>query len=94
MKSPNDFLNELTTQLTDLLDQGKHTGNDVRDNIRALIQSQLTKLDVVSREEFEVQQAALENNRKQLRALEAQLSALEAELEQQRQSSAPDPSQP
>ena len=90
MKSPNDFLNELTAQLTDLLDQSKHTGNDVRDNIRALIQSQLTKLDVVSREEFEVQQAALENNRKQLRALEAQLSALEAELEQRRQSSASD----
>lgn len=84
MKSPNDFLNELTGQLTDLLNHSHATGGDLRDNVRALIQSQLTKLDVVSREEFDVQQATLEKNRKLLSDMENQLRALESEVDRLR----------
>lgn len=87
MKSPNDLLNELTSQLTDLLNQGKSTGTDLRDNVRALIQSQLNKLDVVSREEFDIQQATLEKNRKLLADLEQQLQTLESEVERLRRDS-------
>lgn len=84
MKTPNDFLNDLTGQLTDLLNQGKQSGNDVRENVRALVQSQLSKLDVVSREEFDIQQAALEKNRRQLSQLEVQLKLLEQEVDRVR----------
>ena len=53
---------------------------DFRKNVRALVQAQLAKLDVVSREEFEVQQAILLKTRQQLEQLQSQLEKLEAEL--------------
>lgn len=84
MKTPNDFLNDLTRQLTDLLNQGRQSGGDMRENVRSLVQSQLGKLDVVSREEFEIQQLALEKNRTMLTEMEHQLKQLEQEVEQLR----------
>jgi BMFP domain-containing protein YqiC len=41
------------------------------------VHSQLAKLDVVSREEFETQQLILEKTRSKIDALEAQLAQLE-----------------
>ena len=52
----------------------------VRQNLRSLMQAQLSKLDVVSREEFEAQQAVLQRTREQLADLEQQLADLESRL--------------
>lgn len=54
---------------------------DVERNIQAVLQEALTKFDLVSREEFEVQRQVLLRTREKLEALEH----LVAELEQQRQ---------
>lgn len=51
---------------------------DLERNIHALLQGMFTKLELVSREEFDVQAMVLKNTRDQLERLEARLAALEA----------------
>ena len=49
-------------------------------NARSLLQSALTRLDVVSREEFDAQAAVLKRTRERLEALEAKIASLDDEL--------------
>ncbi len=59
----------------------KELGTDVDQKIRQVIQGQLNKLDVVSREEFDVQTQVLLRTRQKLTEMEAKLAELEARLE-------------
>ena len=54
---------------------------DFERNAKSAIQGALGNLDLVTREEFDVQAEVLRNTRQQLKALEARLSALEPESE-------------
>lgn len=54
--------------------------DDFERNARATMQSALGQLDLVTREEFDVQSEVLRNTRKQLKELEERISALEAPL--------------
>ncbi len=56
---------------------------DVDKSVRALAQSALGKLDMVSREEFDAQAAILTRTRAQVAQLEAELEALTREFEAQ-----------
>ena len=51
---------------------------DVEKNLRAVLQGVFAKLDLVTREEFDVQQAVLQRTREKLEALEARVAGLEA----------------
>jgi ubiquinone biosynthesis accessory factor UbiK len=53
---------------------------DMDKNIHALIQGAFTKMELVSREEFDVQAEVLRNTRDKLVHLEAKLAELEAQL--------------
>lgn len=50
---------------------------DVEKNLRAVLQSVFSKLDLVTREEFDVQQAVLLKTREKLEALEAKVAEIE-----------------
>ena len=50
---------------------------DIEKNFRAILQSAFGKMDLVTREEFEVQKAVLAKTRNKLETLEAQVAALE-----------------
>ena len=50
---------------------------DVEKNLNALLKSAFTKMELVTREEFEVQAEVLRNTRAKLEALEARLAELE-----------------
>jgi hypothetical protein len=52
---------------------------DLEKNLRAVLQSVFSKLDLVTREEFDVQQAVLLKTREKLEALEAKVAALETQ---------------
>jgi BMFP domain-containing protein YqiC len=52
--------------------------NDVEDNFRTVLRDGLAKLDLVTREEFEVQEAVLARTRQKLERLEKELEALES----------------
>ncbi|WP_026602505.1 ubiquinone biosynthesis accessory factor UbiK [Methylomonas sp. 11b] len=56
--------------------------DDVEKNIHALLQSGLSKLDLVSREEFEVQKAVLAKTRARLEELEKRVAELEQRIPQ------------
>ena len=50
---------------------------DLEKNLRAVLQSVFSKLDLVTREEFDVQQAVLLKTREKLEALEAKVAEME-----------------
>lgn len=55
-------------------------GRDLEGNFKAVLQAQLSKLDLVSRQEFDVQAAILARTQAQLATMEARLKDLEAKL--------------
>jgi BMFP domain-containing protein YqiC len=54
--------------------------NDLEANFKSVLQAGLAKLDLVTRQEFDVQAGVLGRTRELLTALEGRLAALEAEL--------------
>ena len=70
-------LEEVAKQLSDNLPSGvKQFAGEFEERSKQVLQSQLMKLDVVSREEFEVQQHVLLKTREKLEALQAQVDEL------------------
>lgn len=75
-KFPNPaFLNDLVNKLGDVLKQSP--AKDIEQNLKAGVTSMLSKLDMVSREEFDVQAEVLARTREKLAQLEARLAELE-----------------
>lgn len=71
---------EVLQQVSDLVGNSGIKG-EVDKGVRALAESALTRLDVVSREEFDAQAEILKRTRARVAELEAQLEALTGELE-------------
>jgi hypothetical protein len=73
------LIEELARKLTETVPPGvRALQADMERNFRALLESALAKMDVVTREEFDVQRRVLERSREKLTALETRLAALEA----------------
>lgn len=74
-------LDELAQQLLGSLPESvRAIGDDLENNFRGLLKSGLERMDLVTREEFDLQVAVLERTRTRLEALEAELERLEAGL--------------
>ena len=58
----------------------KDIAKDVRGNTRVVVQSALEKMDLVSREELDVQEKVLQRTREKLEALEVRITELEQKL--------------
>ncbi|MEY2343558.1 accessory factor UbiK family protein [Proteus mirabilis] len=72
-------MEQVARQIQNVLPQGiKDLGDDIDKKIRAILQSQLNKLDLVNREEFDVQTQVLLRTREKLARLEQRLNELEA----------------
>lgn len=73
-----DSIEKLARTLAESLPQGlKSVREDVEKNFQAILKSGIEKLDLVTREEFEVQLAVLERTRRKLEALDARLAEME-----------------
>lgn len=82
-KFPNPaFINDLVGKLGDILKQSP--AKDIEQNLKAGVTAMLGKLDLVTREEFDVQSGVLARTRARLKALEEKVAALEAQLLTQR----------
>lgn len=80
MIDPN-ILNDLARKISNLLPQDVAAlKQDLEKSIRALLQSTFQKLDLVTREEFDVQTAVLARTREKLEALEKRLQEMEKNL--------------
>ena len=79
-----DTVEELTDRLGTLLSPGaSQLKTDFEDNARAVLQGALGKMDLVTREEFEIQQRVLQKTRSKLQALEQRLAAIEGNTDGQ-----------
>ncbi|SDD55708.1 hypothetical protein SAMN04488509_103212 [Aquimonas voraii] len=75
-------LDDLAHRLSELLPPGlEDTRADLEKNFRAALHSGFSKLDLVTREEFDVQRAVLLRTREKLALLERMLGDLEARLD-------------
>ena len=72
-------IEQIARQVHESMPKGlRDLGEDVEKKIRQVLQSQLTRLDLVSREEFDVQTQVLLRTREKLALLEQRLSELES----------------
>ncbi len=79
------LIDDLTKRFTAGLPEGAQAlRQDLENNFKALLQSALARMDLVSRREFDVQAGVLIRTREKLEALEAKLAALESSLAAQR----------
>jgi ubiquinone biosynthesis accessory factor UbiK len=75
------FLEDLAKRLSEAIPpQLAALRNDVEANFKSVLQAGLAKLELVTRQEFDVQAGVLARTREKLTALEERLAALEAEL--------------
>ena len=80
MLDPKQF-DELSRRIADILPLGvREIRQDFEKNLHSVLQSAFTKMDLVTREEFEVQSAVLLRTREKVEALELQVAALEKQL--------------
>ncbi|MFC0308753.1 accessory factor UbiK family protein [Gallibacterium trehalosifermentans] len=77
-------IEEIIQQVQNTLPKGlQDLGSDIENKIKQVLQAQLTKLDVVTREEFDVQTQVLLRTREKLMALEARVDALLQQKDEQ-----------
>ena len=86
MATDQNFFDELSAKIRDTL--ANSPARDIEKNVRAMLTAGFARLDLVTREEFDVQSELLARTREKLTELEARL----ARLEQGATSVAPDES--
>ena len=87
-RPPSDFIQSFADKLKDIFRDSP--AKDIEHNLKAGVAAMLAKLDMVSREEFDVQAEVLARTRARLEVLEARLER----LEQLHASSEPAPADP
>ena len=71
-------LDDIASNLSDAIPQSvKNTGDEFAKQAKQILQSQLVKLDLVTREEFDAQTKVLQRTRLMLEELEKKISDLE-----------------
>jgi BMFP domain-containing protein YqiC len=78
----SQFFEDFSSKIRELVNHSPV--GDLEKNVRALLQSTFTKLELVSREEFEVQSEVLRVTREKLEALQARVAQLENLVEEER----------
>jgi ubiquinone biosynthesis accessory factor UbiK len=85
-------IDELARRLAETVPEGvRAAGADLEKNFRSLLQSGFSRMELVTREEFDVQAAVLARTREKLEALEARVAELELERERDSGPDAPPP---
>ncbi len=75
------LLEEMDRKMKEIL--ARSPAADIEKNLRVLLQSAFSRLDLVTREEFDVQREVLARTRAKLAELEAKLAELEARDKEQ-----------
>lgn len=70
------LFDEVANRLGDTIDNSPV--KDVEKNVKSLLGSAFTRMDLITREEFDIQQQVLLKTREKLAELEARVTALEA----------------
>lgn len=73
-----NFFNDLQNKISQALENSP--AKDIEKNVKAMLNQGFARMDLVTREEFEVQTQVLAKTRAKLEALEARVAELEAQL--------------
>ena len=74
----NDFIEKLSKRFSETIPSSVHTfKDDLERNFKSILQSAFSKLDLVTREEFDAQTKVLTKTRSKLETLEKHVAALE-----------------
>lgn len=74
----DESIENIARKLAEAVPEGlRSVREDLENNFRSVLRASLSKLDLVTREEFEVQEAVLAKTREKLEALETRLEELE-----------------
>lgn len=74
-------IDDIASRLSDAIPPGLSTfKDDMEKNFRAILQSVLGKMELVTREEFEVQKGVLAKTRARLEALEKRVTEMEKNI--------------
>jgi len=73
----NDLAKRLAASVPDVSGSVNAMRDDLERNFRSLLDSAFERMELVTREEFDVQRKVLERTREKLTALEAKVAALE-----------------
>ena len=77
-----NHIDELARRLSGLVPPGlRESRDELQQNFKSVLQTGLAKLDLVTREEFEVQRAVLLRTREKLEQLQQAVAELEAQVE-------------
>jgi len=72
------IIDDFSRKIADAIPPGvKSIKNEVEKNVRATIESLFSKMNLISRDEFDIQSAVLARTREKLEALEKQIEILE-----------------
>ena len=74
----NNFFNDFQSKINQALENSP--AKDIEKNMKAMLSQGFSKLDLVTREEFDVQMQVLAATRAKLEALELRVAELEAQL--------------
>jgi len=74
----NKLLDDLNRKVKELVDASP--ARDLEKNVRALMSGAFSRLDLVTREEFDVQQQVLKRTREKLEQMETKVAELEKRL--------------
>ena len=79
----NQTINRISDRINDLLPpQLQQVKSDFDSRLKTLLQQQLSELEFVSREEFDIQTRVLQRTRAKLETLENKLTEMEQKLDQ------------
>lgn len=78
----NKFLEDLSARLSALIPLAEEVREESRTKIEQLLKSSFAGLDLLSREEFDAQRAALQRAEKRIEELEESLNELSQKLDQ------------
>jgi hypothetical protein len=74
----DESIENIARKLVEAVPEGlRSVREDLESNFRSVLRASLARLDLVTREEFEIQEAVLAKTREKLEALEARLEKLE-----------------
>ena len=75
----NRIFDDISARISEVL--AKSPAKDIEKNLRGMLSSAFSRLELVTREEFDVQVKVLARTREKLVALEGRVSELEKKLE-------------
>ena len=79
----DNIVNQFIKQFNQAFIPGAQTlGDEMQMQVRSAMTKALQKMDLVTREEFDIQQAVLHRSREKLDVLETQISGLEQSIRQ------------